>query len=441
MRSSKPAIGFIIVTLLLDTLGFGLLIPVSPMLIEHLKGWNEQQAAPYVGLLAACYAAMQFLFAPVLGSLSDHFGRRPVLLISMFGSGLDYFAMALSPTLWILFLTRAINGMSGASFSVANAYIADVTPPEKRAGAYGMVGAAFGIGFMLGPLVGGALGRLDIHYPFYAAGTITLINWLYGFFVLPESLAPENHAPFTFRRANPVAAFAGLGRYPLVASLAASFFFFNVAQFGLHATWVFYTQHRFGWGPVDVGLSLFLVGLGAAIVQAGLARKLIPRFGERNSMLFGFGLGILAFIGYGLATQGWMMYVIIAVGSLGGIGQPAAQSMISRTVRADEQGRTQGALSALMNVANIIGPLIGANIFAYFISDRAPFQLPGAPFFSGAILCMVGWGLAFWAIKRYGGMLKPLPKFQPPNCVQCGYDRTGLAIDASCPECGQAAQA
>ncbi len=409
VRSTKPAIWFIIVTLLLDTLGFGLLIPVGPKLIEQLIHGDGQHAAPYVGILTATYAAMQFVFAPVLGALSDHFGRRPVLLVALLGSGLDYFAMALSPNLGLLFVTRAINGMSGASFSVANAYIADVTPPEKRAGAFGLVGAAFGVGFMLGPLLGGALGELDIRYPFYAAGAITLINWLYGFFVLPESLDPKNRATFTLRRANPVAVFAGLGRYPLVVELAFAFFFINVAQFGLHTTWVLYTAERYQWSSMDVGFSLFLVGVGAAVVQGGLAGRIVPKLGERRALLIGIFIGALAFAGYGASTQGWMIYAIIAVGALAGIGQPAGTSLITRTVRADEQGRTQGAISALQTLAQIAGPLIATNIFAYFNSDRAPMKIPGASFYTGSVLCLIGFAFAWRAVTRHGDSVRPLP--------------------------------
>lgn len=401
MQTTRPAIGFIIVTLLLDTLGFGLIIPVAPRLVQELQGWSEQQAAPYVGLLSAVYAAMQFLFAPVLGSLSDHFGRRPVILVSLFGSGLDYFAMALAPNLWVLFITRAINGLSGASFSVANAYIADVTSPSKRAAAFGMVGAAFGVGFMLGPLLGGVLGSVDIRLPFVAAGAVTLLNWLYGYFVLPESLSAENRSRFTIRRANPAAVFAGLGRHRLVIGLAASFFFFNMAQFGLHATWVLYTGLRYGWSAFDVGFSLFMVGVCAAVVQAGLAGRIIGAIGEGRAVLIGLGIATAAYVGYGAATQGWMILVIIVLGSLGGIAQPAAQSLITRTVGPSEQGRTQGALAGLQNIANIAGPIIGTTVFAYFTSDRALVPVPGASFLLGAVLCLLGLAAAWRTLAAH----------------------------------------
>jgi DHA1 family tetracycline resistance protein-like MFS transporter len=398
----KPAIGFIFITLVLDVLGFGLLIPVAPRLVEQLLHGTggEGQAARAFGWLAATYAAMQFLFSPALGLLSDRFGRRPVILVSLFGSALDYFAMALSPTLAILYFTRALNGLSGASMTVASAYVADVTPPEKRAAGFGMIGAAFGLGFVLGPLLGGVLGEVNIRLPFYAAGGLTLVNWCYGYFVLPESLPRERRGHFVLRKANPVGAFKNLGRYPLAAGLAVSFFLCNMAQFGLHATWVLSTKYRYGWTARDVGFSLCAVGIGAAVVQAGLARRLIPLLGEKRALMIGLTLAVLAFIGYGAVPQGWMVYLVIVVGSLAGIGQPAAQAIITKTVRPYEQGAIQGAMTSLSSIAAIIGPVLGANAFAYFISDRAPFMLPGAPFYVGAILTLLGLVVAAWAVLK-----------------------------------------
>lgn len=411
MRTFKPALGFIFVTLMLDVLGFGLLIPVAPKLVESLlhngAGGTEAEAAPKVALLMTTWYAMSFLFAPVLGSLSDRVGRRPVILIALFGSGLDFFAQALAPNLTWLFVTRAINGISGASITVANAYVADVTPPEKRAAGYGMVGAAFGLGFVIGPLIGGWLGTIDIRWPFYAAGILTLLNWLYGLFVLPESLPPERRRMFGWSRLSPVGAFGSLWRYPLVGSLAASIFLVNMAQFGLHATWVLYTSHRYGWTPLGVGLSLAVVGIGAAVVQGGLARKIIPALGrgmlgEKRALLIGLALGACAFLGYGLATEGWMIFAIILLASLGAIGQPAGQAIISKTVRADEQGEIQGAITGLTSIAGIFGPLIGGWVFAYFNSGRAQVNLPGAPFLVGAILAALGLLIAARAVRNLG---------------------------------------
>ncbi len=400
MTARKPAIGFIFLTLLLDVMGIGLIIPVAPKLVEQLMGVAEQDAAPYVGALSATYAAMLFLFAPVLGALSDRFGRRPVILVSLFGSGLDYFAAAMAPTIWILFITRAINGISGASMTAAAAYIADITPPEKRAAGFGMIGAAFGLGFIIGPLCGGVLGKYDIHYPFYAAGTLTLLNWFYGYMVLPESNPPERRVPLSIGRMNPVGVFVYLSRYPFVMILGGALFLMNVAQFALHATWVLYTSYRYKWGTLDTGLSLALVGLMAALVQGGLARKLIPALGEKKSLLLGLVIGVAAYAGYGAATQGWMIYAIIVIASLGGIAQPAAQSLITKAVRADEQGQTQGALTGLQSLANILGPIMGAFAFQTFAHDTARVHVPGASFFASAIVASVGLAVAAWAMSR-----------------------------------------
>ncbi|MEK6701031.1 MAG: TCR/Tet family MFS transporter [Planctomycetota bacterium] len=400
MTNRTPAIGFIFVTLLLDVLGFGLLIPVAPRLIAGIQGLTVDEVGPTVGILAATYSAMQFLFSPTLGALSDRYGRRPILLIALFGSGLDYFALAFAPNMAFLYITRAINGLSGASMSTATAYIADITPPEKRAGAFGMIGAAFGLGFILGPVMGGFLGEYDIRYPFYAAGALSLMNWLYGYFVLPESLPPERRATLTFAKANPIGVFRGLGKYPLVMWMAGALFLLNLAQYALHTTWVIYTEHRYHWNGVTVGLSLTTVGIGAAVVQGGLARKIIPWLGERRSLLFGIGLGVLSYAAYGTATQGWMIFVIVAIASIGGIAAPAAQSMITRSVRPDEQGRVQGALSGLQSVANFFGPLMGTTVLDYFISERAPVYLPGASFYMSAMLALLGLGVAWVAMTK-----------------------------------------
>lgn len=407
MNVRTPAVKFIFITLLLDVLGFGLIIPVAPRLVKSLlhdgAGGSEGEAAHIVGYLTALYAVMQLVFAPVLGALSDRFGRRPVLLISIFGSGVDYIAMALAPSLWFLFITRAINGISGASMSVCSAYIADVTSPAERAKAFGIIGAAFGLGFVLGPAIGGLLGGIDIHLPFFAAAGLAFANWLYGYLVLPESLTPDRRSAFSLANSHTISAVMNLGRYPLVAGLAASLFMLNLAMFGLHATWVLYTEHRYNWSELQVGLSLTLVGLGAAIVQGVLARKLIPALGERRSLLIGLCIGVAAYAGYASATQGWMIYVIIVLASLGGIAQPAGQAMITKEVPPTEQGAVQGALHALQSLANILGPIIGTQIFAYAVSGHAPPPLnhPGLSFFSCAVLAAIGTGFAFAATKRH----------------------------------------
>ena len=389
MNRRTPALSFAFLTILLDVLGFGLITPIAPQLVEQLQGGDAATAAPVVGYLTATYAAMQFVFAPLLGTLSDRFGRRPVLLVSMLGSGLDYFAMALVPTVPWLFLTRALNGLSGASITTASAYIADVTPPEKRAAGFGIVGAAFGIGFVLGPLIGGVLGNIHVRLPFYAAGAVTTVNWFYGLLILPESLPPERRNPRALRL-NPLRAFAVLGRYPVALRLAGALFLLNLAQFSLHVTWVLYTQYRYDWSPFDAGMSLCAVGIGAAVVQGGLARRIIPRLGERRSLFVGVAIGTCAYAGYGLATHGWMLYCVIAVASLGGIAMPACQAIITRSVRPDEQGAVQGGLTSATSFANVFGPLIGSKVLHWSIDRPRADATPGLVFFVCALLAVCG---------------------------------------------------
>jgi DHA1 family tetracycline resistance protein-like MFS transporter len=409
LKSSKPALSFVFVTMLLDVLGFSILIPVGPRLVQNLlgPGTTDGQAAVWTGYLAATYAAMQFIFSPILGALSDRFGRRPVLLIALLGSGLDYFAMALAPSLGWFFVTRVINGISGATMTVANAYIADVTPPDKRAAGYGVLGAAFGIGFIIGPLLGGVLGKYDLHLPFYVAGGVTLVNWLYGCFVLPESLPPEKRGVRSMKGFNPFNVFSHIARNPLVAGLSFAMFFLNVAMFCLHGTWVMYTKHRYGFDAFAVGLSLCLVGLMAAIVQGVLAKRIIPALGpgvigERRAVLFGIVVGTCAYVGYGVATEGWMIYAILAVASVGGIAQPAIQALITRSVKPTEQGETQGAITGLTSIATIIAFFAGPAAFEYGTAEttKPPFNLPGLSYFLSAALCVVGGTLAYFATRR-----------------------------------------
>ena len=400
MKRPTPSLILIFVTVFLDVLGFGLLIPVAPQFIAKLKGLDptqtsafESQTSMTVGLLMATYAAMQFFFAPILGSLSDQFGRRPVILISLLGSGLDYFVAAMSPTITILFITRAINGISGASITTCSAYIADVTPPEKRAAGFGIIGAAFGLGFMIGPLVGGLLGQYDIRLPYIAAGVLTLLNWLYGCFVLPESLPRELRRPFSWKKANAFTSLKWLGSHRVVAVLAAALFIVNLAQFGLHSTWNLSMSFRFKWDPLHIGASLFVVGITAAVVQGGLSRRIIPALGERACLVGGVLLGVFAFLGYGLAPHGWMIYAIIAIASIGGVAGPAGQGIMSKAVPPYEQGRLQGGLSGLNSIAQVAGPLLATYVFRMFTSDHPPFELPhhggGAPFLTGALLSVI----------------------------------------------------
>lgn len=405
MHHPAPKITFVFITLLLDVLGFGLLIPVAPQLVAAVQGLaitgKEAETAPAVGYLMATYAALQFFFAPILGSLSDRFGRRPVILISLLGSGIDYFAGALAPTLTVLFITRAINGISGANMSVCGAYIADISPPEKRAAAFGMLGAAFGLGFILGPILGGYLGDEStnlgflghggVRVPYYAAGVLTLINWLYGFFVLPESLPLDRRRPFSWAKANPFGALKWLTQHHMVLALAACLFLVNLAQFGLHSVWVLSMQARFDWTTKDSGLSLCVVGITAAIVQGGLARRIIPALGERACLVGGLVVATIAFVGYGASTHSWMIYAIIAAASIGGVSGPAVQAIMSKAIAPTEQGLLQGAMSGLNSVAMVFSAIIATNVFEVFTKGHDPRGFPGAgaPFYLGAILVVL----------------------------------------------------
>jgi DHA1 family tetracycline resistance protein-like MFS transporter len=398
----KPAIIFIFITLVLDIIGIGLIVPILPKLVESFQGGDVVAASHTYGALAALYSLMQFVFAPLLGSLSDRFGRRRVILVSLFGSGLDYFLLSVAPNLGWFFVGRVIAGITGANIAAASAYIADVSPPEKRAGNFGLIGAAFGIGFIAGPALGGLLGDIKLRLPFFVAGGLTMLNWLYGCFILPESLAPENRRAFSWGRANPVGSLLALRQHPIAFGLAGTHFLINVAHQALPSTWVLYTSYRYNWNAKQVGLSLAVVGLMAGIVQGGLTRFVVQKLGERKTAAFGMFVAVLSFIGYGLATQGWMIYAILFAGSIGGVMGPAVQGLISRNVGADEQGGVQGSLASLASIAGIIGPPIATGLFAHFISENARVELPGAAFFFSATLVFFALLLALRSFRKNG---------------------------------------
>jgi len=388
---------FILVTVFIDVLGIGIIIPILPELVKSFVGGSTADAGRWYGIIAATYALTQFFFAPILGSLSDRFGRRPIILLSLFGLGIDYLILGFAPTIGWLFLGRVIAGIMGASFTTANAYIADVSGPEDRARNFGLIGVAFGLGFMFGPALGGVLGEIHLRLPFFGAATLALVNWLYGFFILPESLPPEKRGQFSWRKANPVGSLRVLRTYPLVAGLAVAFIFIGLAQRGMEGVWVLYTSHRFGWDEGTNGLSLALVGFMAILVQGGLVRPFVKRFGERRAILFGMVVATFSFLGYGLATEGWMMFAIIVVGALSGVSGPAIQALIAGSVESHDQGKVQGALTSLMSLTSIFAPLIfAAGLFSYFTSPAAPVDLPGAPFLVGSAL----WVIAFFILLR-----------------------------------------
>ena len=388
----RAAVIFIFITVTIDMLAFGIIIPVLPHLIVELIGGSIAKAAVWSSGFSTLFMLMQFVCSPIQGALSDRFGRRTVILISSFGLGVDFIVMALAPFLWLLFVGRAVSGVCAASFSTANAYIADVTPREKRAAAFGMLGGAFAIGFIVGPALGGFLGHLWIRLPFWVAAGLSLVNFCYGFFVLPESHPKEHRSTrIDWRHANPLGSLMLLRRYPQVFALAAVLFLLALAQFALNSTYVLYTDYRYGWGPQTVGYSLGVVGLCTGIVQAVLVRRWMPWLGERRMMLTGVALLIVGYAVFGLAPQAWMFLAGIPFLCLGGLAGPSAQSMMTHQVDPREQGRLQGALSSLQSLAGIFGPALFANIFALFIGSHAPTrQLPGAAFLLAAVLALAG---------------------------------------------------
>lgn len=391
----KAAIGFIFVTLLIDIIGFGLIIPVIPQLLANLLHTDSvSKLSRYGGYLLVAYALMQFVCAPILGNLSDKYGRRPVLLFSLFGFGLDYLFTAFAPTIIWLFIGRIIAGITGASFTTASAYIADISAPEDRAKNFGMIGAAFGLGFIIGPLIGGLLGELGPRVPFFVAAGLALLNWLYGYFVLPESLDKEHRREFNWKRANPVGSLLQLKKYPAVSGLIGAFFLIYLAAHAVQSNWNYFNIEKFHWTPKMIGFSLGLVGLLVGLVQGLLVRVVNPKLGNEKSIYVGLGLYALGLLLFAFATQSWMMFVFLIPYCLGGIAGPALQSIISGHVPPNEQGELQGALTSLMSVTTIFGPWIMTNSFAYFTGSSAPFYFPGISFLIGAVFMFAS---AIWA--------------------------------------------
>jgi len=389
LKNRKAAVGFIFITLLLDVIGLGIIIPVIPALIQELTGGSISEASRYGGWLIASYALVQFLFAPIVGALSDKYGRRPILLLSLLGFGLDYLVLAVAPTIGWLFLARIIAGVFGASFTTGAAYIADVSSAEKRAQNFGLLGAAFGLGFIIGPVTGGLLGEIGPRVPFYAAALVTFLNLTYGYFVLPESLTKENRREFEWSRANPLGALLALKRYPSVAGLIGALTFIYLASHAIQGTWTYFSMEKFNWSESMVGYSLGLVGIMSALVQGLLIRVIIPKIGEYNTMIIGIIFNICGCLLFSMASEGWMLLCFIIPYSLGGIAGPAIQGILSNQIPANEQGQLQGALTSMMAATGIIGPLMMTSIFAYFTAENAPVYFPGAPFVTGAVLVAI----------------------------------------------------
>ncbi|MGH7673845.1 MAG: TCR/Tet family MFS transporter, partial [Gemmatimonadales bacterium] len=386
-RTGKRALVFIIITVLIDAIGFGIILPVMPELIMELTGADLSRAVVYGGWLAFAYAVMQFFCAPVLGNLSDRFGRRPVLLLCLAALGIDYVVMGVAGWIGWLFAGRLVAGIMGASFTPAYAYIADVSPPEKRAQNFGLIGAAFGIGFIAGPAIGGLLGALGSRTPFFAAAALALLNVTFGFFVLPETLAPQARRPFRWSRANPLGTLLQMRRYPAVLGLLAVTFLWQLGHQVFPSTWSFYTMLRYAWSEAEVGYSLAFVGVIMAIGQGVLTRVLIPRIGgERRTALLGLLSGAAGYVGYAFASAGWMMYGWMLTWFLGGLVYPSLNALMSRQVPASAQGELQGGVASLYSLSSIVGPPLMTQLLGYFSSPRAPVQLPGAAFLASAAL-------------------------------------------------------
>lgn len=394
---------FIFVTVLIDVLAFGVIIPVLPHLIEQFAGGRTDVASYWIALFGTSFSLIQFVCTPIQGALSDRFGRRPVILLSCLGLGLDFILMALAPNLAWLFAGRVLAAITSASFTTANAYIADVTAPEARAKSFGIIGAAFGLGFVLGPLLGGWLGGINLRYPFWFAAGLALLNVIYGLFVLPESLPASRRTPrFDWSHANPLGALVLLLRHRQLFGLVAVIFIATLAHYVYPSIFVLFADYRYGWDERDVAWVLAAVGVLSIVVNGALVSRVVKRFGERRAVLIGLACGMIGFAIYAVADVGWLFLVGLPISALWALAGPATQALVTSRVGADEQGRIQGAISSLSSLAGVIGPMLFAGSFGWFVSARAPVHLPGIPFYLAAALLLLGWGVAW----RYA---RPLP--------------------------------
>ena len=407
MSTRKAAIGFIFVTLLIDVIGWGIIIPVMPTLIRTMEDVDLGMASSLNGWMLFAFSMTQFLFAPLVGNLSDKYGRRPILLVSLFGFGLDYILMSWAPSIEWLFVGRVIAGITGASFTTASAYIADISNDKNRAQNFGMIGAAFGMGFIIGPIIGGLLGSFGPRVPFIAAACLCFLNWLYGYFILPESLSPDHRRPLDWKRANPLGSLLHLRKYPDIGYLLVAMVLVYLGAHAVQSNWSFYTIERFGWGEGMIGVSLGVVGLLVGVVQGGLTRVINPKLGNARSIYVGLILYAVGMLLFGLATAGWMMLVFLVPYCLGGIAGPALQATITSQVDVREQGELQGALTSLMSATSIVGPPMMTNLFAWAIMPGNPIYLPGAPFFLGSLLMLMSAIIAYMSFRKHH---KPLAK-------------------------------
>lgn len=398
--TKKAAIGFIFITLLIDITGWGIILPVVPKLIKELIHGDISQAAQYGGWLGFAYAFPSFIFSPIVGNLSDRYGRRPVILISLFGFAADYIFMALAPSIGWLFLGRVIAGLTGSSISTASAYIADISTHEDRAKNFGMIGAALGLGFIIGPVIGGLLGHYGARIPFYAAAGLCFLNFLYGYLILPESLNPSKRRPFDWKRANPIGSLLFLKKYREISGLIVALILIYIGIHSVQSNWHFFTMYQFGWNERMVGISLGVLGLLLGLVQGILIRWTLPKLGEQKSIYYGLTGYAIGFLLFAFASQGWMMFIFLIPYSLGGICGPSLQSVITKNIPSNEQGELQGTLTSLVSATSIIGPPIMTNLFYYFTHDEAPFSFAGAPFFLASVLMATSAGIVYFVFQR-----------------------------------------
>ena len=400
-KTSKASLGFIFATILIDVIGIGIIIPVIPSLIENLNGEGLSEASKIGGWLIFSYAIMQFFFAPVLGVLSDKFGRKPILLIALFGLGVDYFVHAFAPSLFWLFLGRILAGLCGASFTVAAAYIADISTPEKKAQNFGLIGAAFGLGFIIGPVLGGIAGEYDVKYPFFIAGGLTLLNFVYGIFVLPESLEPSKRkSKIDLVKANPLGSLVLLTRNQVVANLSLAFFFLYLAGYAVQSTWPFYGMLKFEWTESMVGLSLGIVGVVVAVVQGLLVKYSVRWWGEKKTIFIGYISWFVGLLLFAFVNQSWLLFASVLPYCFGGIATPTLQSIVSNKFGENEQGELQGALTSLISSTAVIGPILMTSIFAYFTQDGFDYFFPGAPFVLAALFIVISFGISYKAMGK-----------------------------------------
>ena len=413
--AGKSALFFIFITILLNMIGYGVIMPVMPSLIMEITGEDVSHAAKWGGYLTVGYAVMQFLMMPIIGGLSDRFGRRPVLLISLAAYSFDFLLMALAPTMGLILIARMLAGAFAATFSTANAFIADISPPEKRAANFGLVGAAFGVGFIIGPGIGGFLGeQFGPRAPFYFVAAMGAVNFLFGYFAMPESLKPENRRKFEWRRANAFGNFKQFAQYPIMLPIAAVLFFAQFAHWTYPSVWSYYAIEKFAWSGVMIGASLMYMGLMSGLVQGGLTRNAIPRLGEKRAAFIGMSVSAIGYLLFALAGQGWMVFAILTFSALGGLAQPAIQGIMSRTIPANAQGELQGAIAALNSLVMIFSPWVMTQLFSAFSSpgepftlfsvtvlpEGAPFYFPGAPLVFAFLLELLALALLFKAFTR-----------------------------------------